>query len=216
MGAWQTPRRIGARQTPRPRASHTPRPRRATGIGRPKDGTNRVNWQSSLLGLIDLRSFSNIWFWIALAVMWSWLTNSILGVPYDMVSRARREGGQAMADLEAVVTAQVNRRIHMAASSGYWMAALMAFALTVLGMLGFVYGLQLGQALFLLALPIVAVGALGLRAARRLHHDPLAGEALCAYLARQRLVIQALAVVGILFTTFWAAVQVMTMSVLGG
>ncbi|MGY6409881.1 MAG: component of SufBCD complex [Alkalilacustris sp.] len=175
-----------------------------------------MDWQSSLLGLIDTRSFSNIWFWIALAAMWTALSHTVLGVPFDMVARARREGGQAMADLEATVAAHVNRRLHMMATSGHWMAALTAFGLTVLGMLGFVYGLQLGQAVFLLALPATAVGGLGLRAARRLARDPLEGEALCSYLARHRLVIQLLGVVSILFTTFWAAVQVLTMSVLGG
>ena len=175
-----------------------------------------MDWQSSLLAFIDTRSFSNIWFWIVLAAMWSSLSHYILGVPYDMVARARREGGQAMEDLESVVIAQVNRRLHVLASSGQWLAALVAFALTALAMLGFVYGLQLGQAVFLLALPATVVGALGLVAAQRLDRNPLAGEALCAYLARQRLVIQMLGAVSILLTTFWAVVQVMTTPVLGG
>ncbi len=175
-----------------------------------------MHWQSSLLTFIDLRSFSNIWFWIALAVMWSWLSHYILGVPFDMVARARRDGGQAMADLEAVVAAHVRRRLDTVARSGQWMAALLAFALTVLAMLGFVYGLQLGQAVFLLAMPATVVGALGLRASHRLVRDPLAGEALCAYLARQRLVIQLLGAVSIPLTTFWAVLQVMTTPVLGG
>ncbi len=45
-------------------------------------------------------SFSNLWYWIALAVMWSSTSHWVLGVPYDMIQRARREGGQAEADLE--------------------------------------------------------------------------------------------------------------------
>ena len=175
-----------------------------------------MDWQTSLLAFIDTRSFSNVWFWIVLAVMWSSLSHYVLGVPYDMVTRARREGGAALQDLEAVVAAQVNRRLHVAAASGPWLAALAAFGLTVLALLGFVYGLELGQALLLLILPATAVGAMGLAAARRLARAPLAGEALCAFLSRQRLFVQLMGVGSILLTTMWAVYQVMTTPVLGG
>ena len=50
-----------------------------------------------LTEIIDLRSFSNLWFWIALAVMWSSTSHWVLGIPHDMIQRAKREGGQAMA-----------------------------------------------------------------------------------------------------------------------
>ncbi|MGY6634093.1 MAG: component of SufBCD complex [Alkalilacustris sp.] len=159
------------------------------------------------MALIDTRSFSNVWFWIALATMWSWLSHYVLGVPYDMVTRARRQGGSAQRDLEAVVTAQVNRRLAIARGSGQWGVAVMACGLTVMALLGFVYGLQLGQAVFLLALPATLAGAMSLAAARRLARDPLAGEALCAYLARHRLWVQLLGVVSIFVTTLWAVVQ---------
>ncbi len=175
-----------------------------------------MEWQNSLLALIDTRSFSNIWYWIALAAMWSWLGHYGLGVPYDMVTRARREGGAALADLEAVVAAQVARRLHLARTSGQWVVALAACGLTVLALLGFVYGLQLGQALFLLALPAAAMGAMGVVSARRLARAPLAGEALCAYLSRRRFWVQLLGLVCIFATTMWAVVQVMTTPVLGG
>ena len=38
--------------------------------------------------------------WIVLAVAWSSASHWVLGVPFDMVMRARRQGGQAAADLE--------------------------------------------------------------------------------------------------------------------
>ena len=50
------------------------------------------------LEVIDLRSFSNLWYWIALAVLWSSISHWVLGVPHDMIHRARREGGQVLAD----------------------------------------------------------------------------------------------------------------------
>ena len=169
----------------------------------------RVEWQNSLLALIDTRSFSNIWFWIVLATIWTWLSHNVLGVPYDMVARARRTGGTAQRDLEAMVAAQVNRRLAMARSSGQWGVALLACALTVTALLGFVYGLELGQALFVLAVPAALVSAMGLAAVHRLDRDRLAGEALCAYLARHRFRVQLLGMVSIFATTLWAMIQVL-------
>ncbi|MEC7258626.1 MAG: component of SufBCD complex, partial [Pseudomonadota bacterium] len=51
-----------------------------------------MDWYSSIFELIDMRSFSNLWFWIALAVTWSTTSHWVLGVPFDMVNRARRNG----------------------------------------------------------------------------------------------------------------------------
>ncbi|MBK5926482.1 component of SufBCD complex [Rhodobaculum claviforme] len=172
-----------------------------------------MEFHNSLLALIDTRSFSNIWFWFALAAMWSWLSHYILGVPFDMIARARREGGVALQELEAVVAAHVQRRLRMA--SGPWAVAVLSGGLTVLALLGFGHGLQLAQALFLLALPAVVVAAMGQVAARRLGRDPLAGEALCAYLVRHRLWVHLVGLVSIFVTTLWAMVAVLFASLPG-
>ena len=47
-----------------------------------------LDWYQSIFELIDMRSFSNLWYWIALAVMWSTASHWVLGVPWDMVIRA--------------------------------------------------------------------------------------------------------------------------------
>jgi hypothetical protein len=44
--------------------------------------------------VIDMRSFSNLWYWIALAVLWSSTSHWVLGVPFDMIQRARRRAGR--------------------------------------------------------------------------------------------------------------------------
>ena len=49
--------------------------------------------------LIDMRSFSNLWFWIALAVLWSSVSHWVLGVPWDMVMRARKDDRRRPPDL---------------------------------------------------------------------------------------------------------------------
>lgn len=71
--------------------------------------------------LIDMRSFSNLWYWIILAVAWSSASHWVLGVPYDMVHRARRMGGQAQEDLEAMVRINCNRILYIGNLSGLWL-----------------------------------------------------------------------------------------------
>ncbi len=58
--------------------------------------------------VIDMRSFSNLWYWIGLAVIWSTVSHWVIGVPFDMVLRARLKGGQVANDLETLV--QINCR----------------------------------------------------------------------------------------------------------
>ena len=68
--------------------------------------------------VIDMRSFSNLWFWIALAVVWSSASHWVLGVPFDMVHRARRHGGQAQIDLDDLARINANRLLHMLEDAG--------------------------------------------------------------------------------------------------
>ena len=53
-----------------------------------------MDFTQTLLDVIDFRSFSNLWFWIVLAVAWSTASHWVLGIPFDMVMRARRHGGR--------------------------------------------------------------------------------------------------------------------------
>ena len=62
-----------------------------------------MNLYQVLFELIDMRSFSNLWYWIMLAVMWSSASHWVLGVPFDVISRARRQGGALQDDLETLV-----------------------------------------------------------------------------------------------------------------
>ena len=58
-----------------------------------------MNWYQMLFDLIDMRSFSNLWYWIALGVIWSSASHWVLGVPYDMINRARRDEGAVRSDV---------------------------------------------------------------------------------------------------------------------
>lgn len=150
---------------------------------------------------IDLRSFSNIWFWAMLAVSWAVATHHVLGVPADMIARARRLGGSAEEDLRDLIRIHVLRRLDLARRAGPWGPGLAAFVLTLLAVLGLVYGLEVAQAAFLLVAPQVLVAGLALRTARAIHASDGAG--LHRQLGRYRAQVQMVALVSIFVTSFW-------------
>jgi len=174
-----------------------------------------VSWYDNVFELIDLRSFSNLWYWLALAVMWSTASHWVLGVPYDMVMRAQRYP-EMQPDLEALTRINVNRLVHIGSVAGLWLAALAAAGLTALAVLGFWYGIEFAQALFLMLAPLTLVGVLGLRAARIIHARDLSGAALRGRLRRQRLATQVIGLLSILVTSMWGMWQNMSIGVLGG
>lgn len=173
-----------------------------------------VDWYQNVFELIGMRSFSNIWFWMVLAVLWSSLSHFVIGVPFDMVTRARRHDGQPMRDLEDMVRINADRRLHVARISGLWLVAVGTATLTMLALLGFYYRLEFAQALFLLLAPTTAVGFMSLRASARVTQDQPEGEDLCRFLAGHRFRIQLLGMVSIFVTAMWGMWQNMSVSAL--
>lgn len=163
----------------------------------------RLDWYSTVFELIDMRSFSNLWFWIALAVVWSSASHWVIGVPFDMVARARKAGGQIEADLESLVHIYANRLTYIANVSGLWLLGLTCFVITGLAILGFAYSHEFAQALFLLALPMSLVGVLNLRLAQRIVEHRYSGEDLRGQLTRHRTKVQAVGMVAISITAVW-------------
>lgn len=166
-----------------------------------------MDWSQALFDVIDFGSFSNLWYWIVLAVVWSTSSHWVLGVPFDMVLRARRQGGVALADLEELVRINVNRLLFISRESGLWLVGLAAFLLTALGTLGFWYGVEFAQAVFLIALPLTLVGLLTMATARRIEAEAPEGEALCRMLQRQRIWIQVVGVLSIFVTSVYGMYQ---------
>lgn len=165
---------------------------------------------------MDLRSFSNLWFWIALAVLWSSVSHWVLGVPFDMVLRARRSGGQAEQDLEDLVRINTNRMLYIARVSGLWLMGIGCFLLTTLLISGFVYGLEIAQALFLLGFPMSIVALISLSTAHLIDREGAQGELLRKRLTRHRLYVQLTGVVSIFVTALWGMYQNLSLGVLGG
>lgn len=172
-----------------------------------------LTWLELLSEMIDMRSFSNLWFWLALAVMWSTASHWVLGVPYDMVQRAGAKGGQAEADLEALARIYVNRMLFIADEAGAWAAGVLACLLSSLAILGFWYGLQFAQALFLLGFPMTLVGIITLRVARGIATEGASGAGLRRRLTRLRLWTQGIGMLAILITVFWGMAQNLSINV---
>ena len=163
-----------------------------------------------------MRSFSNLWFWIVLAVVWSSASHWVLGVPFDMVLRARRQGGQAEVDLEDLVRINTNRLLYIGNVSGLWLLGFGCFFLTALALLGFVYRNEFAQSVFLLALPLSMVGLLSMSTARLIQQEGATGELLHKRLMRHRLYTQIIGMISIFVTALWGMYQNLSVGPFGG
>jgi len=175
-----------------------------------------VDWYVNVLTLIDLRSFSNLWYWIALAAVWSSTSHFVMGAPWDLVQRAARQGGQPMADVEALVAIYMRRVLYVADRAGAWLLGVMACLQSLLFFLGFLYSVEFCQALFLIAFPVAIVMGMRLGAARRMRAAMPGGAALVRVIRRQRLFTQIIGMVSIFVTAMWGMYQNLSVGVLGG
>ncbi len=175
-----------------------------------------MDWTRLIFDLIDLRSFSNLWYWIALAVTWSSASHWVLGIPYDMVLRARRLGGQAEQDLHDIARINAARIDYIVQEAGVVLLIMLSFTLTSLALLGFVYGIEFCQAVFLIAAPLTVVGFLSVANARHIAEGRETGESLRRRLAVHRVSVQAIGMVSIVVTAFWGMLQNFNLSILPG
>lgn len=182
---------------------------KAPGAGRGPDGPRQRGGMNEepdlwlvLLTVMDLRSFSNLWYWIALAVTWSLASHWVLGLPYDLVRRAAREGGAAEAELRLLLGVQHRRYGVVAARAGAGLIGFAAFWLTTLFTLGFFYGIEFAQALFLLLAPLLLVLALSFRWMRRLPPE-VPAPALFRALHRARRITQGIGMAAIFIAALW-------------
>ena len=162
-----------------------------------------MNWYQTLFDLIDMRSFSNLWYWLGLGVIWSSASHWVLGVPYDLVSRARRDGGQALADVETLVRINVDRMLLASRNHGPVLIGFLCFLITVLGMLGFWYQVEFAQAVLFLVVPLIVLGYLSLRSAVMIEAGEGQGDALFHRLLWHRLSVQFLGMISIFVTSLY-------------
>lgn len=173
-----------------------------------------------LFDVLDTRSFSSMWYWLLLTLIWTWLGRGALGIPTDLVNAVRRREPDAdtrpapaallLLDWLSLVTP----RWLVPDRDGVLLLAVGAFVATLLAGLGFGYGWQAAQALFLLGAPLMVLLILRVRLAARLRGvlaeaetgqqppDAAASKA-AAMIARHMRVTMALSIVAVSGAAVW-------------
>lgn len=162
-----------------------------------------------------MRSFSNLWYWIILAVFWSTSSHWVLGVPFDMISRAKRHGDQAQHDLETMVRINTARLLHIVRTTGVWLVAFVSFFLSMLAVLGFAFDVEFAQAVLCLAFPFSILMLISLRSSLLIEAGENTGDALLRRLAIHRVSTQVLGMISIFVTSLYGMYQNMHIGVLG-
>lgn len=119
-----------------------------------------------------------------------------------------------MQDLEDLTRINVNRLMYIGHVSGLWLLGFGCFMLSGLAMMGFYYGNDFAQAVFLIAFPMSFVALLSLSTARLIETEGSAGELLCKRLTRCRLYTQMIGTAAIFVTSLWGMYQNLSIGVL--
>ncbi|MBC2835555.1 component of SufBCD complex [Paragemmobacter straminiformis] len=175
-----------------------------------------MQWYDKIFELIDLRSFSNLWYWLGLSIFWSTVGHWVLGVPHDMIRRAEnRDDPHALHDVEALAAIYVRRLLFITRTAGVWLVAGLSFVLSGLGLLAVAYRVEFAQALLCLLLPATVIFLLTLRTARLIEAGDTHGPALLRRLRRHRMVVQIMGMVAIFLTAVFGMYQNMLIGVYG-
>lgn len=150
-----------------------------------------------MLRIIASASFDSVWYWALHVVVWTLVCYRTLGVPQDMLIRARRDPAVAtrvalLADLSAERIAGIHD------FAGIPLAAVAGFLLAALATLGFLTGLEGAQASFMLLAPLAAVAYSKLRLALFLRGRRMQRSGLVLVLSRRRFWHQVIAVAAML------------------
>ncbi len=174
-----------------------------------------MDWYATVFEVIDMRSFSNLWYWIGLAVLWSTASHWVLGVPYDLIQRAKRNGGQAEVDLHDLVRINCNRMLYIGRISGLWLLAFTSALVAALFVLGFWFQIEFAQALFLFAFPLSLVGLVSISTAQQIVEEGATGDQLHKRLNRHRIYTQVIGMVSVFVTAMWGMFQNLAIGPLG-
>ncbi|MDF2234572.1 hypothetical protein P2H44_18585 [Albimonas sp. CAU 1670] len=136
----------------------------------------------------DDATFFSVWYWALTAVFWSMASYFTHGVPWDMLRRALREGGEDAYLCDAYARRMILRIDAFAHRWGAATGATVGFLLAMLATLGFLARSELALGLLMLAGPaalmVAAQAAEARRIAPRLHEIDV--EPLLAALYRRR------------------------------
>jgi hypothetical protein len=142
-------------------------------------------------------SFMSIWYWVLHGVVWTLACYRTLGVPQDMLVRARRRP-EIAARVDTLARLASARAVGIYRTVGVPLAAAGGFVLAMLFAIGFGEGVELAQAGFLLMFPLAVIVYSKLRLALAVRERKIDGAALVLALARRRMWHQFVAVFAVL------------------
>lgn len=173
-----------------------------------------LDWYDTIFELIDLRSFSNLWYWVGLSIFWSTVGHWVIGVPHDMIRRAAHDD-HTLHDVEVLASIYVRRLLYITRTGGVWIVAFLSFALSGLALMAIAYSVEFAQALLCLVVPASLVFAMTLRTALRIEGGEGQGPALLRRLSRHRISVQVVGMVSIFLTAVFGMYQNMLIGVYG-
>jgi hypothetical protein len=142
-------------------------------------------------------SFQSLWYWVLHVVIWTLACYRTLGVPHDMLIRARRHPDAAeKVDVLARLSSERIGGIHD--RLGVPLAALAGFLLAGVFALGFLSDIETAQAAFAIMLPLAVISYSKLKLALWVRRKGIAGPELVLALARRRIWHQFFAVMAML------------------
>lgn len=158
-----------------------------------------------MIDLLASARFDSLWYWVLHLTVWTVVCSRTLGVPNNMLLRARHDpDAAARVDLLAGIAAE--RVAGVADLGGPAIAAATGFALAGLAGLGFWSGIEVAQALFFLVAPLAAVGYSLVRLALWVRQSRVVGPRLVLALSWRRVCHQTIAILAVL-----AAIAVATL-----
>ena len=156
---------------------------------------------------IDMTSFWSLWYWVLTIVAWSMVAHWTLGVPIDMIINADRKGGVFAEHCDAMAEINVHRLIYYFDIGGVAMSAVLGFLLAVIGTLGFILGLEVFMALFMLLAPLSLVMAFSVRFAFKIRAAGWQGGVLRKKMRWRRFWNQVIGLLAILAANVVAVLQ---------
>lgn len=161
----------------------------------------------NLWTLIGTGSFSSIWFWVFLGVLWSHVMQAPMGVPVDLVRRAQAGDPGAEAELRALTGVRLGDAQRLAGMAP-WRAGGWSFGLALLAGLGVGYGIELAQAALTLAVPLALVRWLEARAARAMADVPDMPALIRAHIVLRRKV-QGIGIAAVFLTSVFGMLRLL-------
>lgn len=151
-------------------------------------------------------SFQSIWYWVLHLLVWTLACYRTLGVPLDMLHRARAtpEIARRVDTLARLAAARIGGVYDLL---GVPLAAVAGFVLAALSVIAFALRIEVVQAALLLLLPLAVIGYSKLRLALAVRRRGLCGAELVLALARRRVWHQFIAILAMIVALAFALVR---------